>query len=237
LPGEVVIEIDVVKRLKHPDTVDALGNRVEGRFFTRGNGDVLFFPAQAMVLRSRFLCHRVGLSGSNHSVWALDSEGGIPGMRVHLNRRERYGRISDALGDEANKGLLRRLREIGQRNEPPFDPGTPNEDKMFDTLTDSDMDTWEYWMVRLLTEVEGSVFAREVQDCSQLRSREVLERLGTVKLAKLHPAGAIVCQQQFYDGNPVVDGILSESELKAVERVFSSDPVPRHPAENRALPR
>ncbi len=136
LPGEIVIEID------HPR-----------------NSDVSFFPAHDETLRSRMIPTRTGETppAPYAAAFAIN---GIPGQRVHLHVKKRVGRVTDPLGDKENDGMCERIKEADDkmplRNKHKLFPGAdkivPRQTKLYENLSEEDVDTWLFWMEQL---VEG----------------------------------------------------------------------------------
>lgn len=105
------------------------------------NSDVYFFPINDSV-RSKILPSR---SRGTPKPWMQPLMlSGIPGQRIHLDVKASRGRITDELGDPKNEQVAELLQSHRE--------GAPNKDIEFADLSPEDVQTWLYWMRRLVND-------------------------------------------------------------------------------------
>lgn len=141
-PGEIVIAID------HPK-----------------NSNVFFFPVNDLV-RSHFYPSRSGAGAPE--VLTKYMIQGIPGQRIHIDVKAKRARITDALGDKANERFLKTLKDECSRSAKPMHCGDPVKDAVYENLTPEDIQTWLYWMRRMVDGGWRDPETRDVQPTAKL---------------------------------------------------------------------
>ena len=124
----------------------------------RKNGAVFFFPIHR-ALQSAFRPHRT----TGQPKAAINQFSVVYGERVHLDVKNKTGRITHQMADPENKGLLERIRSAVVEIPILAQMGDPHEDEIHRNLSDEQVRTWLYWMSRLVhqerhaTVVQGDV--------------------------------------------------------------------------------
>jgi hypothetical protein len=113
------------------------------------NSDVFFHPI-GRSLRSKWITQRSGSRAQGPlNAFTMQS---IPGLRIHLCMKHRYGRISDPLGDPEHKETMALINRVSKQLNPPRAESKPHDDEEFKALDEILQLSWLYYMMSL---VEG----------------------------------------------------------------------------------
>lgn len=159
------------------------GNR--NTYFPPCNGPTRVYGSQEVIgVRSTIIPMRSG----DRPPSTFTSIQQIPGQRVHVDVKGRKARITDALNDKANAGILAQVKTAINSDTrhfwPLVDGGEP--DMEYEFLTEEDVHNWLFWMAR---HVEDGL-AMVAQGKDQLPSVKALRNAGDIK-APLAP-GAVL---------------------------------------------
>lgn len=157
--GEIVIEIDNEEgftkwfgEIKIRDDNNLLRRKVDPRRIICGNAEKLFLPVQRPyweLLRSRIEWFRVGRVRLDQNVTDLPA---IPGERIHIDLEKRIGRVTDGMGDAANRGLLVRATRAARSMEDGAFNYILRDAEEVKLSSDTAFYTWLFWMRRIIDE-------------------------------------------------------------------------------------
>lgn len=133
--GEIVIEFD------NPD-----------------NGDVKFFPTQESY-RSAVIPFRSG-PGVPPTFVPIQR---IPGQRVHVDARTLKARVTDALGDAANRRILEDVQRAAAQHRFPWNVGGAKPDQEYSLHNAATLHNWLYWMSRHVEEGKAKLLQGELK--------------------------------------------------------------------------
>ena len=145
------------------------------------NSDVLFSPAN-VNLRSRILPSRLYGAPPQYQKFSMS---GIPGQRIHLNAKKREGRITDTLADDENKQLLEDLKTFRAQLDPPKYDSDPVDEIVKKNLTEEDVATWLFWMVRLVEREEAELVQGKLPSIKELKESGKVRRTRLTKSARV----------------------------------------------------
>ena len=137
------------------------------------NGNVYFYPTNCAI-EGTFKPWRTPGAKFKPPILAL---GEIPGERVHLDVKGKTGRISHALRDPDNAKTLEKVRRAARTCQPPVICGeAPKEDRWFRNLTEEQVNTWLYWMRRLVDEGKATILQGQLPGLDELKTRKDILR-------------------------------------------------------------
>lgn len=91
----------------------------------------------------------------------------IPGMYIELDTRTKKGRTYDPLSLPENKELLRKIATVYKHVF--FVEGQPDKETPFENLTDDNVATWLYWMMRAVNDGDARVVSGRVPDLEEIK--------------------------------------------------------------------
>jgi len=237
-PEAIVIEIDERRTIHRPDLMGRNGLLVKQKPMTAGCSAVQFPPVNRgrelsntlpNGLRSRYVWNRIANSSVNGDLARLLGGSFVPGEQVVLNLELKEGRIRDPMGAPENEALLKSLQEFA-REAGMGGCGTPLPDLVFAEMDEETIQTWLYWMRRLLTPTihpNGSEYhyATEIQNCHRLPTVEEVCASGLVRLQRDHEASLYICPEAHYnpDASVPVQRTLRDRDVPLIESLLQRD--------------